>query len=223
MDYFEFIQINAERLIDGTIITILQFFTSSIVAITIAFVTGLLLLSRITVLRFTTICYVEIFRGTSLLVQLFWFFYALPVFGISLDKFTAGFLAIGLNVGAYGAHVVKSAIMSVPKGQWEACIALNLTPSQRMIRIILPQAIIIMLPIWGNLLIELLKATALVALISVADLMFETRMINNMTFQSVQAFGTALVVYYILARFCVTPVMTAVERVMGKRIGRAKI
>jgi polar amino acid transport system permease protein len=169
----------------------------------------------------SAVTYIEIFRGTSLLVQLFWIFYVLPLFGITLDKFTAGFLSVGLNVGSYGAEIVRGAIQAVPKGQWEAAYALSMSPAKRMRRIILPQALVLMLPPWGNLLIELLKGTALVALISVADLMFQTRQINASTFLSAQAFGTALIIYYILARFLITPFMRWLERVMARRLGRA--
>jgi polar amino acid transport system permease protein len=90
-----------------------------------------------------------------------------------------------------------------------------------MRRIILPQALVIMLPPWGNLLIELLKGTALVALISVSDLMFEARQINASTFLSIQAFGTALVLYYVMARLIVTPGMRWLERATARRFGRA--
>jgi polar amino acid transport system permease protein len=96
-----------------------------------------------------------------------------------------------------------------------------MSPAKRMRRIILPQALVLMLPAWGNLLIELLKGTALVALISVADLMFQTRQINASTFLSAQAFGTALVIYYVLSRFLITPFMRWLERVMARRLGRA--
>jgi polar amino acid transport system permease protein len=126
-----------------------------------------------------------------------------------------------MNLGAYGAELVRGAILSVPKGQWEAALALNMSPAKRMFRIILPQAVLIMLPPWGNLLIELLKGTALVALISVADLMFQARQINGATFLSAQAFGTALIVYYVMARFVLTPFMRWLERVMARKFGRA--
>ncbi len=96
-----------------------------------------------------------------------------------------------------------------------------MSPLTRMRRIIFPQAILIMLPPWGNLLIELLKGTALVALISVADLMFVAKQINGATFLSAQAFGTALVVYYVLARFIISPSMRRLELVMARRMGRA--
>lgn len=158
---------------------------------------------------------------TSLLVQLYWIFYVLPLFGISLPKLTAGFLSVGLNVGAYGAEIVRGSILSVQRGQWEAAYALSMSPWKRMRRIILPQAIVLMLPPWGNLLIELLKGTALVALIGVADLMFVAKQINGSTFLSAEAFGTALVIYYLLARVLITPAMRRLERSMARRLGRA--
>jgi len=96
-----------------------------------------------------------------------------------------------------------------------------MSPAKQMRRIILPQALVIMLPPWGNLLIELLKGTALVSLISVADLMFQAKQINASTFLSSQSFGTALIIYYILARFMVTPFMRWLERFMARRLGRA--
>ncbi|TSE11586.1 ectoine/hydroxyectoine ABC transporter permease subunit EhuC, partial [Mesorhizobium intechi] len=99
--------------------------------------------------------------------------------------------------------------------------ALSMPHGVRMRRIILPQALAIMLPPWGNLLIELLKGTALVSLISVADLMFQTRQINAATYLSAQAFGTALIIYYILARFLITPMMRWAERLVARRLGRA--
>ena len=208
-------------MVDGTVLTVAQFLLATVVTVAVAVLFGLMRLSRNPGIRGVATVYIEIFRGTSLLVQLFWIFFVLPIFGLNLDKFVAGFLAVGLNMGAYGAELVRGAIRAVPRGQWEAAIALNMTGRKRMWRVILPQAFVIMLPPWGNLVIEILKGTALVALISVADLMFEVRQINIATFLSVQAFGTALIVYYVLARFLVTPIMRALEHFMSRRIGRA--
>ena len=190
-------------------------------AVLIALAMGLMKLSGNVAVRGAAVVYIELFRGTSLLVQLYWIFFVLPLFGVTLEKFTAGFVAVGMNLGAYGAEVVRGAIQSVPRGQYEAAIALNMSPMTRMRRIILPQAFMLMLPPWGNLLIELLKGTALVALISVADLMFEAKQINATTFLSVQAFGTALILYYIMARFIITPFVRWLERVSARRVGRA--
>ncbi|MCE2494462.1 MAG: ectoine/hydroxyectoine ABC transporter permease subunit EhuC [Alphaproteobacteria bacterium] len=221
MTYIEFLQVHGGRMADGTVLTVVQFLLATVVAVAVAVLFGLMRLSRNPAIRGAATVYVEIFRGTSLLIQLFWIFFVLPIFGLNLDKFVAGFLAVGLNMGAYGAELVRGAILSVPTGQWEAAVALNMTSRKRMWRVILPQAFVIMLPPWGNLVIEILKGTALVALISVTDLMFEIRQINISTFMSVQAFGTALIVYYVLARFFVTPVMRALEHFMSRRIGRA--
>jgi len=221
MSYFDFIAEYGPRFVDGTLITAAQFFLAAALAIAIALLMGLMKLSSSALLRWSAIVYIEIFRGTSLLVQLYWIFFVLPLFGLSLEKFTAGFLAVGMNLGAYGAELVRGGIQSVPKGQWEAAYALNMTPAKRMIRVILPQALLNMLPPWGNLLIELLKGTALVSLISVTDLMFEAKQINGVTFLSAQAFGTALIIYYVFARLIVTPFMRWLERVMARKLGRA--
>jgi len=220
MPYLDFLMTYSSRFIDGTLITLGQFGLAALVAIVAALVSGLMKMAPSKTVRAVAIIYIEIFRGTSLLVQLYWFYFVLPLFGFTLEKFTVGFLTVGLCYGAYGAELVRGAIQSVPRGQWEAALALNMSPAKRMQRIILPQALVAILPPWGNLMIEILKGTALVALISVTDLMFETRQVNNNTYLSAQAFGTALIIYYIFARFMVTPVMRWLERVMARKIGR---
>ncbi|MGR3462885.1 MAG: ectoine/hydroxyectoine ABC transporter permease subunit EhuC [Roseovarius sp.] len=221
MSYWEFLSEYGPRLIDGTLVTAAQFFLAAVLAIVVALIAGLMKLSPHLPVRALAVVYIEVFRGTSLLVQLYWIFFVLPLFGVSFDKFTAGFVAVGMNLGAYGAELVRGGIQSVPKGQWEAAYSLSMSPLRRMWRIILPQALLNMLPPWGNLLIELLKGTALVALISVSDLMFEARQINGSTYLSAQTFGTALIIYYIFARLIVTPFMRWLERVMRRKMGRA--
>lgn len=221
MPYLEFLMTYSSRFIDGTLITLGQFGLAALVAIAAALISGLMKMAHSKTVRAIAVVYIEIFRGTSLLVQLYWFYFVLPLFGFTLEKFTVGFLTVGLCYGAYGAELVRGAIQSVPRGQWEAALALNMSPAKRMQRIILPQALVALLPPWGNLMIEILKGTALVALISVADLMFETRQVNNNTYLSAQAFGTALIIYYIFARFMVTPFMRWLERVMARKMGRS--
>ncbi len=219
--YLDFLVEYGPRFIDGTIVTVQQTVLAALLAVAIALLMGLMKLSKLVLVRSVATTYIEIFRGTSLLIQLFWIFFVLPLFGITLEKFTAGFIAVGMNLGAYGAEVVRGAIISVPRGQYEVAIALNLSPYKRMTRIILPQALLAMLPPWGNLFIELLKGTALVALISVTDLMFEARQINGSTFLSAEAFGTALIIYYLLARLLISPSMLALERFMARKMGRS--
>jgi len=221
MSYSEFLAEYGGRLADGAWVTAQQAVLASLLAIAIATVMGLMRLSPFWPVRALSTVYIEVFRGTSLLVQLYWIFFVLPLFGVPLEKFTAGFVAVGMNLGAYGAEVVRGAIQSVPRGQYEAALALNMSPLTRMRRIIFPQAIVLMLPPWGNLLIELLKGTALVSLISVTDLMFEAKQINGSTFLSIEAFGSALIIYYIMARLVISPSMRRFERFMARKMGMA--
>ncbi|MDX1608807.1 MAG: ectoine/hydroxyectoine ABC transporter permease subunit EhuC [Halofilum sp. (in: g-proteobacteria)] len=218
--YIDFLQEHGPRFVDGTIVTIEQTVLAIVLAVVIALIMALMKMSPVFVLRWPAIAYIEVFRGTSLLVQLYWIFFVLPLFGLSFDKFTAGFVAVGMNLGAYGAELVRGGIQSVPRGQYEAAIALNLPPIARFRRIIFPQALLIMLPPWGNLLIELLKGTALVSLISVSDLMFEAKQINASTFLSVQAFGTAIIIYYILGRLIISPAMRGLESRLRRKLVR---
>ena len=220
MTYFEFLATYGGRLIDGTIVTAQQTVLAIVVAVVISLLMGLLRMAHNMPARALATVYIEFFRGTSLVVQLFWIFYVLPLLGFTLDKFTAGFVAVGMNLGAYGAEVVRGAVQSVPRGQYEAALAINMSQAMRMLRIIFPQAILLMLPQVANLTIELLKGTALVALISVADLMFEARQVNGSTFLSVQTFGTALVIYYVMGRFIISPVMRYLEAAMARKMGR---
>lgn len=151
--------------------------------------------------RWISVLYIEVFRGTSLLVILFWMFFVMPEFGILLSPVAAGVTAIGLNFGAYGAEVVRGAISAVPKGQTEATIALNMSPYRRMLRIILPQAAAITIPGMTNLTIELIKATALVSSVTLADITYAAVQQNQLYFRTVEIFGVTLILYYCLAQF----------------------
>lgn len=169
------------QLMRGIGVTLIVLGGSIVLGYLMAFIAGLCRLSGSKFVRGFTGVYVEVFRGTSLIVQLFWFSYALPMlFGIHLgsDLF-AGILAISLNYGAYMSEVVRGSILSVAKGQTEAGVALNLTPYQRMRYIILPQAFRMMLPEFGNYLIQMLKATSLVSLIGMTDILYYGNLIRS--------------------------------------------
>jgi polar amino acid transport system permease protein len=172
-----------------------------ILALVVAIIAGIARTSRFFIIRFITSVYVEIFRGTSVLVQMFWIFFVLPLepFNLTISAFEAGVLALGLNVGAYGAEVVRGSIQSIPKGQIEASIALNMSDRQRMQRIILPQAAIRMIPPLGNLMIELLKATSLVSLITLADITFQARTAQQVVGRTPELFILLLFMYFALA------------------------
>ncbi|WP_273702700.1 ectoine/hydroxyectoine ABC transporter permease subunit EhuC [Thermoanaerobacter sp. A7A] len=188
------------RLIDASKVTISLTIVAALLASVIAFISGILLLNRHKIIRFLVRTYVEIFRGTSLLVQLYWIYFVLPFFSVELPKFTAGVVAIALNYGAYSAEIVRAGFLSVPKEQIEAAKALNFTPSQKMRYIIFPQAIRIMLPGLGNQMIELIKGTALVSLIGLEDLTYSgVIMRTNDIADTFIIFILILVIYYAIS------------------------
>jgi polar amino acid transport system permease protein len=187
-------------ILPGLTVTLQVLIASVALAISVAFVAGLARLSRYALVRKITAVYVELFRGTSLLVQLFWIFFALPAFGIQFSPFLASVVALGLNYGAYGSEVVRSAILAIPNGQTEASIALNMTRWQRMRLVILPQALRIMLPGFGNNAIELLKGTSLVSLITLTDLTYKGLIIqNNNLSYTFPVFVVLLLFYFVIA------------------------
>ncbi|WP_019154084.1 ectoine/hydroxyectoine ABC transporter permease subunit EhuC [Robertmurraya massiliosenegalensis] len=188
------------KILPGVIVTIEILLAASCLAIVVAFIAGLGRISRFAFIRRITAVYVELFRGTSLLVQLFWIFFALPAFGFQFTPFLAGVVALGLNYGAYGSEIVRGAIMAIPQGQTEASIALNMTRWQRLRLVILPQAIRMMLPGFGNTLIELLKGTSLVSLITLTDLTYKGLILQNTNLSyTFPVFIVLLVLYFIIA------------------------
>jgi polar amino acid transport system permease protein len=186
-------------LLKGVVITIELTVMAAVLAFIMSFIAGFARLSKYAIVRVITQIYVEVFRGTSLLVQLFWVYFVLPFFGIELSAMMTGVLVLGLNYGAYGSEVIRSSILAIPKGQIEAGIALNMSSNLIMRKVILPQALLIMLPPLGNYLIELLKSTALVSLITLHDLMFVGTMINNVTLRTVEVYSLVLIIYFLLA------------------------
>jgi len=163
--------------------------------------------------RWLANAYVEVFRGTSLLVQLFWFFFVLPLppFHIEMTPFTVAIVGLGLHYGAYGSEILRGALRSVPGGQYEAALALNMSARTRLFRVVLPQAMINALPPGTNLMIELIKGTSLVSLITLSDLTFRARQLDEATFKTAEIFALTLVIYFVIAQALVL-VMRRVER-----------
>lgn len=186
-------------ILQGAWVTMQLTVMGCMVALIFAFLGGLGRLSRHFPLRALATVYIEFFRGTSIFVQLFWAYFVLPLFGIPLTPLQAGVMALGLNVGAYGAEVVRGAIQSVPREQHEACTALNFTRWQRLRHVLLPQAFVVMLPTFGNNAIELLKGTAVVSLISLADMTFQAQVVRAQTGSTAVPFLATLVLYFAMA------------------------
>ena len=188
---------------------------AGLVCVTISFVLGVARTSQRRVIAWSANVYVEFFRGTSVLVQMFWIFFALPLFGIFIEPLTAGILALGLNTGAYGAEIVRGAVQAVPRDQIEAAIALNYTRWQRLRHVVMPQALIIMLPPMGNLGIDCIKISATVSLITIADLAFEANMYRSSTGSNLLPFLSILIVYYVYSTAVARGVL-GLERKLAK-------
>lgn len=214
-------------LLEGAWVTIQLTVYSTVLGAFFAFAFGIGKLSHNWAIKAIAIAFIEVFRGTSLLVQLFWLYFALPILGqaigldLRLPPVVAGTLALSLNIGAYGAEVVRGAIQAVPKSQLEAAKALDFSARQTLWRISLPQAIPEMMPSLGNLAIQNLKDTALVSLISLGDLAFRAEQIRNFTQDSVTVYTLLLFMYFGMA-LVLTAIMKLLERSVGRwRAGRS--
>jgi len=208
-------------LLEGAWITVQITIGGSILAVVMALIAALAKMYGAWPVRWLAVAYIEIFRGTSALVQLFWLFFVLPHFGVTLEPMTVAITALGLNVGAYGAEVVRGAVSAVPRGQWEASVALNMPKSLALRRIILPQALTAMIPPWGNLFIELLKATSLVSLITISDLAFRAQQMNQITFRTLEIFTIVLVIYLAISTL-ITVGMRALESAASRGLARGR-
>jgi len=201
----------AHALFSGLEITLEVTFFAAILACVVAFAAGIARVARQRWIRAIVAVYVEGFRSTSALVVMFWLYFALPLLGLQLTALQAGALALGLSYGAYGAEIVRGAIVQVPHGQLEAATALNMSSGQRMRYVVLPQAILAMLPPLGNLLVDLLKATSLVSLITLSDLTFQGKILQGTLGHPLEIFALILIVYFVI-NFVLTRLVRLLER-----------
>ena len=203
----------------GIWITVQLLLYSAALAGFVAFAVGIARTHHSRVVRFLAGTYTEIFRGTSALILMFWLFFVLPpLLGWQLVPMWAAVLALGLSYGAYGAEIVRGALNSVAPAQREAGVALSFTPWQRMRLILLPQAVPEMIPPFCNLLVELLKGTALVSLLGVGDVSFAAYLVRLATQESAQIYTISLVIYFVIA-FVITRSMKALEKKAKTNIG----
>ena len=207
-------------LLGGAWFTIAIALGGAVIALVLGFAAGLARSSDNKVLRGMGFAFVEFFRGAPVLVLAFWFIYALPQLGWQMETWWAGMLSVGLNVGAYAAEVVRGAIRAVPVGQLEAATALNFTRGQRNRRIVIPQALVAMIPPFSNNLIELLKTTAVVSVVAIPELTFSGQLIRAGTGRSAAVLGGLLIGYGVIA-VLFTVIMRFVERKAAATVGRA--
>ncbi len=199
------------QLLKGAAVTLEITLITAVLAFILSFVVGLLRLVPNPWVRRLTTAYVEILRGTSAIVQLFYLFFILPAFGISLPPTATAVIGLGLNLSAYGSEIVRAGILSIGQGQHEGAAALGLDRLQTYRLVILPQALVAMLPSFGNLLIELVKATSLVSLITITELTFSGRQMVVTTGRSVEVWTLVLLLYFAMA-YPLTWIVRSAER-----------
>lgn len=154
--------------------------------------------SPLKILRFLGAAYVEIFRNTPLLIQIFIIYFGLPGLGLKLSSYASGLTALILYVGAYNVEVIRAGLEAVPRGQKEAAMSLGFNGLQTFLFIILPQTVRISLPALGNNWVALVKNSSLVSVIGMEELTFITYDLNALTFRSFELFGMATVLYLVL-------------------------
>src|SRR6478609_4677892 len=161
--------------------------------------------------------YISVIRGTPLLVQLFVIFYGMPSIGITIDPWPSAIIALSLNVGGYGAEVIRAAILSVPKGQWEAAYTVGMNRTRTLTRIVLPQAARVSVPPLSNTFISLVKDTSLASLILVTELFKVAQQIASTTYEFMVLYLAAALVYWV---FCLVLSFgqSALERRLDSRV-----
>jgi cystine transport system permease protein len=198
--------------ITGTVpLALASFFLGLLLALLVA----LMRLSRNPVLAAVARMYISVIRGTPLLVQLFVIFYGLPSIGITIDPWPSAIIAFSLNVGGYAAEIIRAAILSVPKGQWEAGHTIGMSRHQSLVRIILPQAARVSVPPLSNTFISLVKDTSLASLILVTELFRQAQQVAAFSQEFMLLYLEAAVIYWII---CL--VLAGGQSALEKRLDR---
>ena len=172
-----------------------------VIGLILAILTALARISHLKVLQMIARIYVSIIRGTPLLVQLFIIFYGLPTVGITLDSYVAAIIGFSLSVGAYGSEIIRAAIISIPKGQWEAGYSIGMSYSQVLRRIILPQATRVSIPPLSNSFISLVKDTSLASLVLLTELFRKAQEIAATNYEFLMVYSEAALIYWVICFF----------------------
>ncbi|WP_066314365.1 amino acid ABC transporter permease [Bacillus sp. FJAT-29814] len=192
-------------------LTLLSFVFGLILAV----LTALARISHMKLLQGIARVYVSIIRGTPLLVQLFIIFYGLPNVGITLDPFISAVIGFSLSVGAYASEIIRAAILSIPKGQWEAGYSIGMTYTQALRRIILPQAARVSVPPLSNSFISLVKDTSLASLVLVTELFRRAQEIAARNYEFLLVYTEAAIIYWVICFF-----LSILQQYMERRLDR---
>ncbi|MFD1739082.1 amino acid ABC transporter permease [Bacillus salitolerans] len=196
-------------------LTILSF----TVGIVIAILTALARISGNRLFQTIASMYVSIVRGTPLLVQLFIIFYGLPTIGVIIDPFPSAVIGFSLNVGAYASEVIRAAILSTPKGQWEAAYSIGMNYRQTLRRVILPQASRVSIPPLSNSFISLVKDTSLASLILVTEMFRKAQEIAAQTYEFLYLYTEAAFLYWMIC-FGLSLIQGKIERRLDRYVAK---
>lgn len=201
-----------DSLIKGLEITVELTIAANLIGVTFGFVVALLVMSRIKIVRIPAMLFVEFFRCTPAIIQIVWFFYCVPIlFDVYLDSVTMGVLALGMNLTAFNAEAYRAAIQAVPKEHHDAGIALGLNPFQRIIYIVLPQALRSSVPVLITNGIGIFQQTALVAIVAIQDLMYQGKSLATTTYRPIETFTLVALIYFAVS-FPVAQIVQLIER-----------
>ncbi|MGJ9405934.1 MULTISPECIES: amino acid ABC transporter permease [Nesterenkonia] len=196
----------------GTIPLTLASFT---VGLALALMLALMRISGNRLLAGVARAYISVIRGTPLLVQLFVIFFGLPSIGVTIDPWPSAVIAFSMNVGGYAAEVIRAAILSVPKGQWEAGYTIGMSRGQTLRRLILPQAARVSVPPLSNTFISLVKDTSLASLILVTEMFRVAQEVAAFSREFMLLYVEAAVIYWV---FCL--VLSTVQDRLERRLDR---
>jgi len=196
---FSVIVLHLSEWLRGLFVTMTYAIATVAAGLMIGVVCGMSMLSRYRILTSPLYGYVHLFRCTPLLIQIVWFYYALPVvIGVNLPAWLAAGLGLTLYMGAFSAEIFRAGIMSIDKGQWQAARALGMLPGRMMRRIILPQATRRMLPPFVNQSVLQLKNTSLLSVVAVPDLMYTGTLLVSETFRPLEVYTSLAAFYFII-------------------------
>jgi len=214
--YIDIAKSSLQPMLEGAIVnTIPLTLISFIIGLILAVLTALARISNIKFLQIIARIYVSIIRGTPLLVQLFIIFYGLPNLGVTLNPFPSAVIGFSLSVGAYASEIIRAAILSTPKGQWEAAYSIGMSYSQALRRIILPQAARVSVPPLSNTFISLVKDTSLASLVLVTEMFRRAQEIASQNYEFLLVYSEAALLYWIICFF-----LSIIQQFLEKRMDR---
>ena len=203
MDYawdFFFVWKNIDFLLEGLVISLKLAGISIAISLPLGFLVAIFRISRNFLLSKICAAYIEFFRCTPILIQIIWIYYCLPIFfGVSINAFMCGVLALTLNLTAFCAEAYRSGIQAIPREQFDATTALGLSPAQRAIYIILPQAFRLAIPVLLTNAVGVFQQTSLVSTVAIAELMYNGRVLANRFYRPLEVLTVVGLIYFVIA------------------------